>query len=78
MKNGKPPIAADGHPVELHHVGQQPGSVQAMTRTGHRLGGNYAANHPGGNSAGSRIDRSEAERQQREYWKQKAKESGGQ
>jgi len=47
MKAGKPPIGSDGYPTELHHVDGTPeGDLQAMTRTDHRLGDNYKANHP--------------------------------
>jgi A nuclease of the HNH/ENDO VII superfamily with conserved LHH len=74
MREGKAPIGADGYPVELHHPGQKAGAVQEMTRTDHRLGGNYRANHPEGNKIKSRINRAEAARQRREYWQQKARE----
>ena len=74
MRQGKPPIGADGHPVELHHPGQNTGSVQEMTRSEHRLGSNYRANHPEGNKIKSRINRAEAARQRREYWQRKAGE----
>lgn len=47
MKAGKPPIGVDGHPMELHHIDGTPeGGVRPMTRTDHRLGPNYTANHP--------------------------------
>jgi RHS repeat-associated protein len=47
MKQGKPPIGPDGHPVELHHNdGTHEGGVTQMNRTEHRLGDNYQKNHP--------------------------------
>ncbi len=53
MKQGKPPIGEDGYPVELHHdppLSQggtnDPATLTPMTRTEHRLGGNYRRNHP--------------------------------
>jgi len=47
MQAGKPPIGSDGYPTELHHVDGTPeGDLQPMTRTDHRLGDNYKANHP--------------------------------
>lgn len=45
-----------------------------MTRTEHRGPGNYTKNHPQGNRQPSRIDRNEAARQRRDYWKRKAEE----
>ena len=78
MRQGKPPIGDDGHPVELHHPNQAPGKPVEMTRSQHRLGENYKANHPQGNKERSRIDRNEAAKQRREYWKQRAKDLGDQ
>jgi RHS repeat-associated protein len=47
MQQGKPPVGADGHSVELHHTdGTHAGGVEAMSRTEHRLGDNYSKNHP--------------------------------
>ena len=47
MEKGKPPIGPDGHPIELHHVDRTPnGGLDPMTRTDHRLGGNFKKNHP--------------------------------
>jgi len=53
MRNGKPPIGPDGHPLELHHKKPlaEGGSnsfdnLEILTRTGHRLGDNYKKNHP--------------------------------
>ena len=54
MSRGKAPLGSDGHPMELHHrIPLAEGgknafeNLQPMTRTDHRLGGNYKANHPG-------------------------------
>jgi RHS repeat-associated protein len=47
MKNGKAPTGPDGHPMELHHTDGTPnGGLDPMSRTDHRLGGNYKKNHP--------------------------------
>jgi RHS repeat-associated protein len=52
MKLGKPPIAKDGFPLEIHHKRKLSeggtnslDNLQPMTRTDHRLGNNYARNH---------------------------------
>jgi hypothetical protein len=65
---GRPPIGSDGHPVELHHRGQRPNTADEMTRTDHRLGDNYRQNHSNTGQEASAIDRSEFNRQRREYW----------
>jgi RHS repeat-associated protein len=47
MLDGKAPIGPDGYPMELHHVDGTPDAdLQPMTRSDHRLGKNYLANHP--------------------------------
>jgi hypothetical protein len=53
MKQGRPPIGADGFPMELHHkVPLAEGGTNVfenlvpLTRTEHRLGVNYKLNHP--------------------------------
>ncbi len=53
MTNGKPPIGPDGFPEELHHTiplvcggSNDYSNLQRMSRTDHRLGGNYRTNHP--------------------------------
>lgn len=55
MRNGKPPIGSDGNPMELHHKtplsrggSNDVSNLEEMTRTRHRLGGNYRVNHPAG------------------------------
>jgi hypothetical protein len=53
MMKGKAPIGSDGYPMELHHKvmlarggSNDIDNLIAMTRTDHRLGANYAKNHP--------------------------------
>jgi titin len=53
MVKGRAPVGSDGFPLELHHVvplekggTNELSNLQVMTRTDHRLGGNYRANHP--------------------------------
>jgi RHS repeat-associated protein len=52
MEQGKAPIGNDGYPMELHHDpplsqggNNDPENLVPMTRTEHRLGGNYGLNH---------------------------------
>jgi RHS repeat-associated protein len=68
-KRGKAPTGEDGYPVELHHEGQLDTSdLSEMTRTDHRLEGNFAKNHANTGSAKSRIDRKQFERARKDYW----------
>lgn len=70
VKRGTAPTGDDGKPVELHHRGQQPGSpLDEMTRTDHRIGDNYAKNHPNTGQEDSKIDRGKWGNQQKNYWK---------
>ncbi len=47
MKTGRAPIGPDGHSMELHHIDRtQNGGLTPMSRTDHRLGGNFKKNHP--------------------------------
>jgi len=74
MAQGKPPIGKDGKPVELHHTDQtQGGGTQEMTRTDHRAGTNYAANHTNTGQKQSQIDRKKFAQQRRSHWKHKVK-----
>jgi hypothetical protein len=69
---GRAPIGDDGHPVELHHTDQAAGNkspLQEMTRTDHRLGDNFAKNHPNTGDAPSKVDRPEFKKIQRTHWK---------
>ncbi len=69
-KRGNAPIGNDGHPVELHHRNQNPqGPLDEMTRTEHRLGGSFKANHVNVGQLPSQIDRKVWRKQQRDYWK---------
>ncbi len=44
---GRAPVGDDGHPVELHHNEQLPGTPKTeMTRTDHRLGENFSKKPP--------------------------------
>ena len=59
-ERGQAPIGSDGHPVEIHHEGQDPyGPASEMTRTQHRLGDNFSENHPNTGGAPSAINRAE-------------------
>lgn len=76
MGEGRAPIGTDGHPVELHHADQTPdGPLVEMTRTAHRLGGNYAANHKNTGRGKTKIDRKEFAKQKRAHWKERAKDA---
>jgi RHS repeat-associated protein/uncharacterized repeat protein (TIGR01451 family) len=69
-QRGNAPTGDDGNPVELHHRGQQPGSpLDEMTQTDHRIGDNYAKNHPNTGQENSKIDRGKWGNQQKNYWK---------
>ncbi|MEI8413113.1 MULTISPECIES: LamG-like jellyroll fold domain-containing protein [unclassified Kribbella] len=53
MQGGKAPIGSDGYPMEIHHKvmlsrggTNNPDNLIPLTRTQHRLGENYAKNHP--------------------------------
>ena len=53
MRNGLAPIGSDNFPMEIHHItplaegGQNTmDNFEFLTRTDHRLGDNYKANHP--------------------------------
>jgi len=71
MKQGKPPIGEDGHPVELHHQNQDPnGKLVPLTRTDHRSKGNYKKNHP--KKGPSEIDRNQHAKERKDYWKKQA------
>ena len=73
MTDGKAPVGKDGNPVELHHDGQNPnGEIKEMTRTDHRGGENFKANHPNTGQEPSKIDRGQFKQQRQQYWKDKA------
>ena len=68
-KRGNAPISKKGgHPIEVHHNGQNPnGPFFEKTRTDHRLGENYKLNHPNGTQKSS-INRAQFKYQVRKYW----------
>jgi hypothetical protein len=67
---GRPPVGDDGHPVELHHRGQNPDSqLVELTRTDHRLNGNFGKNHTNAGRAPSKIDRKDFDRFRSDYWR---------
>jgi hypothetical protein len=68
----KAPIGDDGHPIELHHEGQNPeGPVKEMTRTDHRLNGNFKKNHSNTGQNPSKIDRAKFRTFKDRYWRNK-------
>jgi hypothetical protein len=68
-KRGQAPIGSDGHPVELHHRNQDPkGPLDEMTRSEHRLNGNFTKNHANTGQEPSKIDRKEFNQQRNNYW----------
>jgi hypothetical protein len=69
-KRGNAPIGEDGHPVELHHQGQQQDSpLVEMTRTDHRLNDNFDKNHANAGQKPSAIDRKKFDGARKSYWK---------
>jgi hypothetical protein len=76
MEDGKAPTGKDGHPVELHHEGQQAdGELKAMTQTDHRRGGNFKKNHSNTGQQKSQINRAEFAKQRKQFWKDQAKKA---
>jgi len=74
IKDGKAPTGTDGHPVELHHDGQKADSpLKPMTRTDHRLGGNFKKNHPNTGQQKSQISPSQRNKQRQQFWKDQSK-----
>ena len=70
-QRGLAPIGDDGYPVELHHRDQDPdGPLDEMTRTDHRLGGNFSNNHDNTGQSPSSIDRTVFNTERRAYWAQ--------
>jgi hypothetical protein len=68
-RRGQAPFGDDGHPIELHHVGQEHGGgLIEMTRTEHRGLGNFKANHHNTGQKASLIDRWRARRERYKYW----------
>lgn len=70
IAQGKPPIGKDGHPMELHSPEQtHQDQSQEMTRTDHRLNGNFKKNHTNTGQQRSKVDRNQAARDRRAHWK---------
>lgn len=69
-KRGNAPIGDDGHPIEIHHDGQQADSpLIEMTRTDHRGKGNFGSNHDNTGQSPSQIDRKSWVQAVKDYWK---------
>ena len=70
-KRGNAPTGGDGKPVELHHRDQtHSGPLDEMSRREHRGPVNYGDNHHNTGQSPSQIDRSQFDRERREYWNQ--------
>jgi len=68
-KRGSPPIGDDGYHVERHHQDQvQDGLIIEMTREDHRLGENYAINHPNVGQRPGLINRILDHRRRYQHW----------
>lgn len=73
MEKGKPPLDANGKPIELHHVGQKADSPLAeLTHTQHMEGGNNTILHD--TTKESEIDRSAFAKEREAHWKARAEE----
>ena len=69
-RRGSAPRGDDGHPVELHHDQKSGEVVSELTRTDHRLGENFRANHDNVGTSSSNVDRREARRERERYWRE--------
>ncbi|MEQ1823299.1 MAG: HNH/ENDO VII family nuclease [Fimbriimonadaceae bacterium] len=68
-KRGAPPIGEDGYPLELHHPNQLPTDTPVvMSRTDHRLGGNFKKNHQNTGQSRSKINRPEFDKVREKFW----------
>ena len=73
MEKGKPPLDANGKPIELHHVGQKADSPLAeLTHKQHMEGGNNTILHD--TTKESEIDRSAFAKEREAHWKARAEE----
>lgn len=64
--DGCPPRSADGKPIELHHIGQNPDSPLAeLTHEQHHKNGNFKKLHTFDDS---KIDRGDFNTERKEYW----------
>jgi RHS repeat-associated protein len=78
MKQGKPPVGADGKKVELHHDGQTTQSpLVEMTQTQHRGKGNFTQNHQNTGQKRSQVNRNQAAKTRRQHWKNEHKKHTG-
>ena len=66
-QSGLAPLGADGKPIPLHHIGQQPGVVAEVTASTHRAG--YSILHQNTGQYPSRIDRLGFEQWKGRYWR---------
>jgi len=65
-----PTFKKDGTSVEIHHEGQNAkGPFQEMHKSDHRMGENYAKNHPSGQTPITKVERKEFNKARTEYWK---------
>lgn len=68
---GYPPRPADGRPIELHHIGQNPDSPLAeLTHEQHHKNGNFKKLHTFDES---KIDRADFKSERIEYWMDRSK-----
>ncbi|MFT5717146.1 MAG: hypothetical protein ACI9T7_001332 [Oleiphilaceae bacterium] len=73
MEKGKPPVAQDGKPIELHHVGQDADSPLAeLSQKEHRGEGNNTILHDG--TQESKIDRVAFQKEKSDHWKARAEQ----
>lgn len=73
MEMGKPPLDANGKPIELHHIGQKADSPLAeLTHEQHMGGGNNTVLHD--TSKESEIDRGSFAKERECHWKARAEE----
>lgn len=70
-EEGYPPRDKNGHPFELHHIGQNPDSPLAeLTYEQHHCDGNFKILHTFDESS---IDRIQFNKERREYWSERSK-----
>lgn len=73
MKDGRPPLDANGRQIELHHIGQKQDSPLAeLTGTEHRGNGNDNILH--NKLKESEIDRTDFSKEREAYWKARAEQ----
>ena len=66
----KPPIGKDGHPVELHSPEQtHKDQLQELTKTDHRLNGNFKKNHRNTGQQRSVVPKNQRAKDRRAHWK---------